>query len=80
MNTYRLSNTSIATFREFLRHCGCRYVGITGGHEKWHKEGCTRFVIFQTHIDPIPEFILKSNLRTIGCTRKQFEQWLKSHS
>lgn len=77
MNTYKLSNISIAQFREFLFEIGCTRISIEGGHEKWHKTGCLRPVIIQTHIDPIPEFIIKNNLRSLGLTRKDFIDWMK---
>lgn len=60
MNTYKLSNISIAVFRRFLFDIGCARLSIEGGHEKWHKKGCLRSIIIQTHIDPIPEFIKKT--------------------
>ena len=77
MNTYKLSNISIAQFRKFLTEVGCEMISIEGGHEKWKKGGCLRSVIIQTHIEPIPEFVLKNNLRTLGLTRKDFVNWLK---
>ena len=81
MNTYKLSNISLTLFREFLKDSGCirlpdKNAG-RGGHEKWQKEGCLRPVILQSHIDPVPEFILKNNLRTLGLTRDDFINWLK---
>ena len=31
--------------------------------------------------NPVPEFIVKNNLRTLGLTRKDFIEWLKlSHT
>ena len=77
MNTYKLSNISIAQFREFLFEIGCTRISIEGGHEKWHKNGCLRPIIIQTHIDPIPEFIIKNNLRSLVLTRKDFIDWMK---
>ena len=77
MNTYKLSNVSLLNFREFLFDIGCERLSVEGGHEKWYKKGCLRPVIFQTHIDPIPEFILKNNLRSLGLSRKDFIEWLK---
>ncbi len=78
MNTYKLSNISIATFKKFLSFVGCTYISTEGGHEKWKKEDCKRSIIIQTHIDPIPEFIIKNNLRTLGLTRSDFILWLKT--
>lgn len=47
------------------------------GHEKWNKEGMLRIVVFQTHIDPIPEFIVHNNLRNMGLTASDLRTWLK---
>lgn len=78
MNTYRLSNISLTLFREYLVNIGCKRIAIEGGHEKWVLKGCIRPIIIQTHIDPIPEFILRNNLRTLHKTRKDFIEWLKT--
>ena len=80
MNTYKLSNVSLTQFRQFLSYIGCVCVSTLGGHEKWKKEGCLRSVILQTHIDPVPEFIVKNNLRTLGLSRNDFIEWLKQCS
>lgn len=62
----KLSNVPLADFRRFLKAQGLEEQGIKGGHEKWSKEGLLRPIIIQTHIDPIPEPIIKNNLRTMG--------------
>ena len=80
MNTYKLSNVSLTQFRQFLSDIGCVCVSTSGGHEKWKEEGCLRSVILQTHIDPVPEFIVKNNLRTLGLSRNDFIEWLKQCS
>jgi len=72
VSTHKLSNVSIKDFREFLLKAGCQYINTESGHEKWSKNGLLRPVIFQTHIDPIPEFIIKNNLRTLNITRQDF--------
>ena len=79
MNTYRTSNLPIADFRQFLADKGLTEVesGNTG-HEKWNKEGMLRPVVFQTHIDPIPEFIVHNNLRNMGLTASDLRAWLKA--
>jgi hypothetical protein len=82
MNTVRLSNISLADFRRFLFEQGCSRVDNgkgRGGHEKWTKPGLKRPITLQTHIDPVPERIVKSNLQTLGITRKEFENWLLSN-
>ena len=78
MNTYKLSNVSLALFRKYLKEQGCELEATKGGHEKWKKDGCLRSVIIQTHVDPLPEFILKNNLRTLDVSRTDFINWLKA--
>lgn len=72
MNTQRLSNIPLKDFREFLSKAGCRVESIKGGHEKWTKTGLFRPIIIQTHIDPVPEFIVKNTLRNLGLTKADF--------
>ena len=72
MNTLKLSNISLADFRTFLFEVGCTRVSTEGGHEKWTKQGLTRPVTLQTHIDPVPEFIVKNTLRNLGLTKKDY--------
>lgn len=78
MSTVKLSNVSLAEWRRFLKHCGCNYHRTKGGHEMWGKSGLTREVVVQTHIDPIPEFIIKNNLKTLGVSTQEFKEWLLS--
>ena len=75
-----LKNISLATFRDFLRFKGLYIISIEGGHEKWNKSGLKRPAILQTHKNPVPEFIIRNNLSTIGSNRREFEDWLKTKS
>lgn len=72
MNTQKLSNVSLNNFREFLEKAGCRKISTEGGHEKWARRDLTRPIILQTHISPVPEFIIKNALRTLNLTKKDF--------
>ena len=80
MNTVRMSNIPLSDFRRFLFDMGCSRVDIgtkgRGGHEKWTKPGLKRPITLQTHIDPVPEKVVRSNLNTLGISRKQLENWL----
>jgi len=67
-----LSNISIIEFRNVLKELGLQQVRVKGGHEAWSKPGMSRPVIFQTHINPLPEFIVKNNLRTLEITKQEF--------
>ena len=72
MSTHKLSNISLADIRVFLKAVGCEYISTEGGHEKWRKEGLTRPIIIQTHIDPVPEFIVKNILRNLQMTKENY--------
>lgn len=72
MNTYKLSNISVNEFRDFLASVGCERAKTEGGHERWVKAGLMRPIILQTHISPVPEFIVKNTLRNLGMTKAQF--------
>jgi predicted RNA binding protein YcfA (HicA-like mRNA interferase family) len=72
-----LSNITIAEFRYILQHMGLSKVRTRGGHEAWKKEGMLRPIIFQTHVDPIPEFIIRNNLRNIGLLKEELLKMLE---
>ena len=73
--TKKIHNISIAEFKSFLRHHGLKRIRTTGGHEIWSRQDLLRPVIFQTHIDPIPVFIIKNNLRTMGLNSKDLRSF-----
>ena len=77
MSTKHLRNISVAKFQAFLELCLCKHIRTKGGHEVWSRADLRRPVILQTHIDPIPEFIVKNNLRVLGCTAKEFFEVLE---
>ncbi len=75
MSTQKLSNISLKDFRKFLRRGGLNIITTSkgrGGHEKWSKKGMLRPITLQTHISPVPEFIVKQILRHLKITREEF--------
>ena len=78
MNTLKLSNVSLADYRLFLQRVGCTSVIVSGGHEKWVKNGLMRPIIVQTHVDPVPEFIIKNALRVLNLSKFDFFKILGS--
>ncbi len=67
-----LSNISINELRAILTMFGLKKVTVRGGHEKWGKPGMKRPITIQTHIEPIPEFVVKNAIRNLGITRQEF--------
>lgn len=71
-----LKNIKLSVFRKFLEHKGLKKIRTNGGHEVWSRNDLARPVVLQTHEDPVPEFIIKNNLRTIKSSRVEFDCWL----
>ncbi len=71
-----IDNIPLRKFRGFLESRGLAVVRVTGGHEVWARSDMGRPVILQTHIDPVPGFIVRSNLRTIGASKKELIDYL----
>ena len=74
----KLSNISTKEFRSILTLLGLRQMRISGGHEIWLKSGSHRTVVFQTHVEPIPEFVVRNAIRDLGMTRQEFMEILES--
>jgi hypothetical protein len=72
-----LKNIPLNLFRKYLKYKGLKHIRSTSGHEIWCRSDLKRPVTFQTHIDPVPEFIIKNNLRIIGADRDDFIKFLK---
>lgn len=67
-----IKNIPLKTFRKFLESRGCHQIRKKGGHEIWCNKDTLRPVTIQSHIDPIPTFIVLNNLKTLGVTKKEF--------
>ena len=75
MSTRKLSNIPLKEFRKFLENQGLKVIKDTrgrGGHEKWSKAGMDRPITLQTHIDPVPKFIVKQVLRYLKMNKSAF--------
>lgn len=75
MSTKKLSNIPLKVFRKFLKSQGLNVIKSSkgrGGHEKWSRYDLDRPITIQTHIDPVPEFIVKQILRHLEMTRDEF--------
>ncbi|OFY51423.1 MAG: hypothetical protein A2W85_09790 [Bacteroidetes bacterium GWF2_41_31] len=80
MSTQKLSNIPVREFRKFLENQGLKMIKEgrgRGGHEKWSRSDLNRPVTIQTHIDPVPEFIVKQVLRHLEMDKKTFFAALK---
>jgi hypothetical protein len=75
MTTQKLSNIPLRDFRKFLESQGLKLIKTSkgrGGHEKWSRVDLERPITIQTHVDPVPEFIVLQILRYLSMNRRQF--------
>ena len=73
----QLGNISIADFRRFLESQGLSHSHTNGGHEIWKKQGMLRPVVLQTHIEPVPEHVVRNNLRSMKVGRDVLIKFLQ---
>lgn len=76
MSSKHLRNIPLKLYRDFLREKGCKCTRKKGGHEHWTRKDLLRPITVQTHVDPVPEFIIKNALRQLGLTKKDFLNWI----
>lgn len=72
MSRKSLKNIPLSLFRQFLVYSGLKMIRTSGGHEVWSAKHLKRPVTIQSHKDPVPEFIVRNNLRTMGKTAEDF--------
>lgn len=72
MSKRKLSNVSLDDYRLFLEKAGCKCTRTKGGHEHWTRNDLNRPITVQTHVDPVPEFIIKNGLRILNLTKADF--------
>lgn len=63
----------------FLEHQGLKHINTEGGHAKYTRKDLRRPIILQTHLCPVPEFIVTQILKHLGFNKKQFHQYIKSN-
>ena len=78
MSANPLKNVSLRDCRRFLMKAGCQTKRTTGGHEHWTRSDLLRPITIQTHIDPVPERIMKQIIRTLEIDRDEFVKILNS--
>lgn len=60
--------------RKILIHQGCKCINHDKGHDKYVKSSLLRPIVIQNHIDPVPEFIVKQIMRTLGLKGSDMEK------
>jgi hypothetical protein len=78
MSNNVLKNISLRVCRKFLLKVGCQNKRTSGGHEHWTRADLLRPITIQTHIDPVPERIMKQIINALEIDREEFQEILRS--
>jgi len=73
-----LKNVSLRDCRRFLSKVGCKNTRSNGGNEHWTRADLHRPITIQSHIDPVPERIMKQIITALGIDKEQFHEILKN--
>lgn len=76
--TLKSGNLSLSTVIKLLERLGCKCIRKDKGHFKFSRKDLLRPIVLQTHIDPVPQFIVKQIMRTLKISNDQMEDLLKS--
>jgi predicted RNA binding protein YcfA (HicA-like mRNA interferase family) len=73
-----IRNISLKDCRKFLSKAGLKVIRTAGGHETWCRSDLSRPIVIQTHIDPVPTFIMKQILRALDMDIDDFHNLLNN--
>ena len=73
----QISNQPWKTFIKFIESKGCVLDRIKGDHHVYVKPGIIRPLIIPIR-NPLPEFIIRNNLKILGLTTGDFKIYLNS--
>lgn len=79
MSAYHLRNIPLSTLIWFLEKLDLKCINKDKGHFKYSRKDLARPIVFQTHIDPVPEFIVKQILRTLKFSPQQFHEFVEKY-
>ena len=79
MNTFKLSNIPLDKMVWFLQHQGLKCISTEGGHVKYTRNDLRRPIIIQTHISPVPTFIVSQILKHLGFNKTSFHLYIKNY-
>lgn len=72
----KIANLPLRKLRKLLEHQNCKHTRTSGGHETWTRKDLLRPIVIQTHIDPVPEFIVKQVMRSLDIDRDKLAEIL----
>jgi len=77
MNTYKASNVPLKDFIKFLELVRAKKIRTTGGHYIFSHRDLKRPITIQSHIDPVPKFIVLEIINYFGMSSKKMWEIIK---
>lgn len=78
MSVNPLINISLQHCRKFLISQGCGLKRTTGGHEHLSRADLMRPTTLQSHIDPVPERIMKQIIQALNLSKEDFKEIMRT--
>lgn len=63
-------------FDTFLKHVGCEHVREKGDHRIYWRSDLKRPIVVPRH-NPLPLFVVRNNLRILGITLKELDEFFR---
>ena len=79
MNTYKVSNVPLIDFRKFLVKMGAKQIRSSGGHFIYSYYKINRPIVLQSHIDPVPQFIVLEIINYFEMSSEQMWNVIKKN-
>lgn len=73
---FKPGNLPLNTVKKILAHQRCNLIRDSKGHLKYSKQSLLRPIVIQSHIDPVPAFIVKQIMRTLELSNDDIEKIL----
>ena len=74
MNTYKINNVKLSVLKKYLKIKGAKKIRTKGGHEIWSHKELNISITFQTHIDPVPGFVISQITEKFNDTKEDFHK------
>jgi len=69
----------VKCWEKFLESKDCKYNSTEASHDKWKCPGCLRSIIHRSKDKDIPAFHIRTNLKTMNISVKEFYSWIEEN-
>lgn len=73
-----IRNIPLKSLQAFFVYKGLKKIRTKGGHEMWTRNDFNRSFPLQTHVDPVPIFVVNKAFKLIGTNLDEYDAWRKN--